>query len=756
MNSIDFIEELLKELSFDNDIKMIYNHKYNWAIYRKNAWEGDKIRVGVIGVTSSGKSTLINAIIGSDILSSAIAPSSGQLVCCSYGSEYMARISFFDKKDKILSGNLFSSKELMEYSDERKNPQNQKNVKSIEIQSPHFDLGKEVLLIDSPGVDAFGLESHEKLTLETLVPTIDICIYVTTMKTNSDKKAKEILNVVARYGCPLIIVQNMLDAVRPSPSGDKSREQVALDHYNRMLRIVNQSNNDLNDVEVIQISADHAKKWRLTYYQIDKYDITQKQFDKSNYTKFIAIVKDFIYKKKPVIENQRIENITNEVDGILNDLDKEINGIAIIESKEKDYKKIKNNINKIRNECVSNYNKVIDDIDKWVEQNWDNIQNASVQNIERYVNDVNRFINDVGSRIKNIISDCNNKLSNIAKELNVPIRDILKSPALSSFKDVKVEKKIEKGKPTRVKESGAFGGVKRFFGTILKKDWGYRYVEGKEYVTTDVETTIKKINIFFNDSIEKYSSIYNKWLSNDLNKIIEKLIGEVEIEEKAYNARKEVIVQNEKKRELFNRLSRIKKDLNKENTKLAKSIRNIELSDKKIKSINGQTIKIDVGKINSLIVRLARISGRNQHKRVMFEYVKLKKLEKYDPVILGWDESCIEDFIWKSGISNFEKYNLNEYSDRLKNDARSKCFFILVNAMQFGSAEKQIRMLNLEKIIKTKDYIFWVIQDFEELINGNGITEGLQKMIYLKNNVMSDIRSVIWIVHDNPIYPNFQ
>ncbi len=39
-----------------------------------------------------------------------------------------------------------------------------------------------ILLIDSPGLDAYGLENHEKLTLENLLPTIDVCIFVTTLK----------------------------------------------------------------------------------------------------------------------------------------------------------------------------------------------------------------------------------------------------------------------------------------------------------------------------------------------------------------------------------------------------------------------------------------------------------------------------------------------------------------------------------------------------------------------------------------------
>lgn len=253
MKSVVALEEFQKIIQQDQANISFCESELNWIENRKADWSSDRIRVGVIGVTSSGKSTLINAILGTDILSSAIAPSSGQLVCCSYGEKPEIIIHFEDGTEQKLSGQKFSRDILQQYSDERYNPKNEKGVLSIELTSPLFDFGKDVLLVDSPGLDAFGLESHERLTLESLVPTIDACIYVTTMKTNSDRKTLEILNTVAKYHCPIIIVQNMLDSVRPSPSGDKTSEQVAADHQKRVKRIVDNSNiADKDSVQIIQ------------------------------------------------------------------------------------------------------------------------------------------------------------------------------------------------------------------------------------------------------------------------------------------------------------------------------------------------------------------------------------------------------------------------------------------------------------------------------------------------------------------------
>ena len=319
MDSLKYLNQFEDIISADAEIKEFCTDKLHWIHSRKRDWEMDKIRVGVIGVTSSGKSTLINAILGVDILSSAIAPSSGQLVSCAYGEELLACIRFEDGSIKVLKGDKFSKKQLEQYSDERYNPKNHKGVVSIELQSPYYEIGQDVVLIDSPGLDAYGLKEHERITMEILVPTVDVCVYVTTMKTNSDQKTREILDTVARYQCPLLIVQNMLDAIRPPVDGRKTTTQIAKEHYERVERIIAQSKvRNKKHVKIVQISAKRAMTWRANQYGSKTIAITEKgvivtktQFDESNYDKLIRMLQVFLRKQKPRIEIQRIKSIFN-------------------------------------------------------------------------------------------------------------------------------------------------------------------------------------------------------------------------------------------------------------------------------------------------------------------------------------------------------------------------------------------------------------------------------------------------------------
>lgn len=72
MKSIVVLETYQKIIQQEPANRNFCKNELRWIENRRLDWGYDRIRVGVIGVTSSGKSTLINAILGTDILSSAI------------------------------------------------------------------------------------------------------------------------------------------------------------------------------------------------------------------------------------------------------------------------------------------------------------------------------------------------------------------------------------------------------------------------------------------------------------------------------------------------------------------------------------------------------------------------------------------------------------------------------------------------------------------------------------------------------------
>lgn len=764
MNSVEALTRFEKIIKLQ---PQFCSNELNWIDKRKEDWRADRIRVGVVGVTSSGKSTLINAILGADILSSAVAPSSGQLVCCSYGDTPKIVVHFDDGHYKIFEGDDYNTNTLAQYSDERFNPKNQKNVLSIELTSPMFDLGKDVLLVDSPGLDAFGLEAHEQLTLESLVPTIDACIYVTTMKTNSDRKTQEILSTVGRYHCPIIIVQNMLDAVRPSPSGDKSREQVAHDHWIRMKRIVdNSAIEDKSEVQIIQLSAEYAKQWRSAKGQGSQPKITKEDFEKSHYTSFVHGVGRILELQRPRIEYQRFNSIQNCALELIDLISGKINQPVAPISDKFPLESLKSQTQQHEKKITAAIDQIFQEYDDKVEKilqiaspndshhsskNTGSIISNLISNFtSRLINgrsldslllDTNNTVKQLASNLTSLVSAHNSFVKRTAETLHIPDRDIFSPITLHSFRDIAVEKKTERVSHL-VKDSGVGGFFKRIWGAIADNDCGY-HREYSDKVVVDEEKTIENIINRLVQAREKYAVTMNNWCQKTFQKSLDAIYSVINEEEDSYNRKKEIIVEAESLSKLGSSLKQFVSII-KENLPSSPHA-DISEVDKGYSS----TLKsVNVSSYTGSILSLSRYALRQQHQCTALALAEQINCKNHTPIVISWDENSTHDFLWQTGLKTPE---ILQAPTNIPRGTR-RCLFILVNTTQYGAALKQIAALRLNSSLTKNDIVIWIVQDFQELLNSGCAAEGLTRMGELSRALEIPCKSTIWLLHDNPIY----
>lgn len=761
MNSADALElfqEIIQQETYTVDF---CSRELKWIENRKRDWSSERVRVGVIGVTSSGKSTLINAILGINILSSAIVPSSGQLVCCSYGSTAEIIIYFENGTSQKLSGKDYSRTILEKYSDERFNHGNKKGVLSIELTSPWFDLGKDVLLVDSPGLDAFGMEAHEKLTLESLVPTIDVCIYVTTMKTNSDRKTQEILNTVAKYNCPIIIVQNMLDAVRPSPSGDKAREQVASEHWRRVKRIVDSSNIcDKESVRIIQISAENAKRWRSIHANGAGNQISETDYKKSNYQNFVQAVSNILEVQRPRIEKQRMMSIQSCVQEVLTSAQEIVNKPMTRVKEGFSLQSLKVQVLLQESEMTERYQKIMESyrssahgikVAVGTEKSksfWEKFLSGSPseQCIKENLNNTNAAVKKLEEELVKLISDYNKFVSETSQILNIPSRDLCCSARLHSFSEVSAEKKIEK-KRERVEKSGLFAKIGREVGNYFNpifNDWGYEYID-YENVVTDIDVTKKIICDRLDDVSNRYSKIMKDWFEKSFCHSMEVFNCELQNAEESYEKRRTATVKADA-------LSRLCTSLTVFASKIEKETPEAHYNNETAKrSPVFTTEEIEVSSYVGSVLKMSRLMLQRQHRALTKALIKRIGCGGYIPVIVGWDDASEKEFLWQTGIKDAVVIDSPVGKAAIPNQ-KNRCLFILVNTIQYGAALKQIAALKLNKLLSKDDYIVWVVQDFQELLNGGRAAEGLMQMGELSDNTKIPCESSIYILHENPVY----
>ena len=113
--------------------------------------------VGVFGRVSSGKSSLLNYILQTDVLPIGITPVTAIPTRISHGPVAEAGIEFAEAQPQIIP-----LSELPEFATEQENPGNKKHVTRIFVKLPSVRLAEGVTFVDTPGLGSLAVAGAEE------------------------------------------------------------------------------------------------------------------------------------------------------------------------------------------------------------------------------------------------------------------------------------------------------------------------------------------------------------------------------------------------------------------------------------------------------------------------------------------------------------------------------------------------------------------------------------------------------------------
>ncbi len=119
--------------------------------------ESAAFEVGVFGRVSSGKSSLLNYILQTDVLPIGVTPVTAIPTRISHGPVAEAGIEFAEAQPKIIP-----LSELPEFATEQKNPGNKKHVTRIFVKLPSDRLAEGVTFVDTPGLGSLAVAGAEE------------------------------------------------------------------------------------------------------------------------------------------------------------------------------------------------------------------------------------------------------------------------------------------------------------------------------------------------------------------------------------------------------------------------------------------------------------------------------------------------------------------------------------------------------------------------------------------------------------------
>jgi len=160
----------------------------------------------IMGQFKRGKSTFINALLGAEIVPTAIVPLTSVVTILRFGERAQGVVHYLDNKKETISLSGISG-----FVTEKGNPQNKRGVKHVEIFYPNDFLKEGVRIIDTPGVGS--VFQHNTDVAYNYLPYVDAGIFVVTADPPLGRSEHQFLKDVREYVDRLFFVLNKIDMV---------------------------------------------------------------------------------------------------------------------------------------------------------------------------------------------------------------------------------------------------------------------------------------------------------------------------------------------------------------------------------------------------------------------------------------------------------------------------------------------------------------------------------------------------------------
>lgn len=166
-----------------------------------------RLTVAFCGHFSAGKSTLVNALCGAELLPSSPIPTSANVVTIVNGEPF-AETVFQETTGATHEKRRIGVEELHGYAVDGE------GVSTIRVSYPIPLLGERMALVDTPGVDS--TDGAHRAATESALHLADVVFFVTDYNHVQSEVNFRFMRSLARWGKPTYLIVNMIDKHRES------------------------------------------------------------------------------------------------------------------------------------------------------------------------------------------------------------------------------------------------------------------------------------------------------------------------------------------------------------------------------------------------------------------------------------------------------------------------------------------------------------------------------------------------------------
>ena len=174
--------------------------------------EDNNLEVALFGRVSSGKSSLLNALLHTDVLPVGVNPITAVPTRLRYGSTLRAEIAYANGRNEEVP-----LEEFRKLVSEAGNPGNQRNVVRALVEIPSARLSRGIVLVDTPGLGSLARRG----AAETMayLPACDLAILLIDAGTALNDEDIGTLRLLYEGGIPAIVLLSKADLLTEDDLG---------------------------------------------------------------------------------------------------------------------------------------------------------------------------------------------------------------------------------------------------------------------------------------------------------------------------------------------------------------------------------------------------------------------------------------------------------------------------------------------------------------------------------------------------------
>ncbi|MEN6412729.1 MAG: dynamin family protein [Veillonellales bacterium] len=171
----------------------------------------ERFHLAVLGQFKRGKSSLINALLGGEILPASSIPLTALPTVIRWGEKRQAVITFASGRveKNVFADDPSLTAYLTRFVAEQENPHNQLAVKQVEVEYPAGFLANGVTLIDTPGIGS-TFKHNTETTLQFL-SQCDAALFVLSADPPITANEVEFLQTVKKHVRQVFFILNKVD-----------------------------------------------------------------------------------------------------------------------------------------------------------------------------------------------------------------------------------------------------------------------------------------------------------------------------------------------------------------------------------------------------------------------------------------------------------------------------------------------------------------------------------------------------------------